>query len=210
MEGFYLRSIFLFISIFSIIITSYFLNVETTFNHVKENFKVINKAFAIANSSQDTNANKINPSTSYKNGTLPLLSNIENHKTANISLSSNSMNSSFQINNISSINPADNHSASSLPSTKTVLIVKGAALLRDKAFQPNPIIIHKEDSITWKNTDDVVHSITSGSNFSSSDRGKEFDSGLLGDTYTHKFMNTGKFNYFCQIHPTMVGEIIVK
>ena len=118
-------------------------------------------------------------------------------------------------NNLSEINISldkknENHSTSSLPSTKTVLIVKGAALLRDKAYSPDLIVIHKEDSIIWKNKDDVVHTVTSGSSFSSSERGKEFDSGLLGGTYTHKFMKAGVYNYFCQIHPTMVGKIIVK
>ncbi len=103
-----------------------------------------------------------------------------------------------------------NHSAYSLPSVKTVLIVKGAALLRDKAYSPNPLIIHAQDSILWKNMDDVVHTVTSGSSFSSPDRGQEFDSGLLGGSYTHKFMKPGVYNYFCQIHPTMVGKIIVK
>ncbi len=103
-----------------------------------------------------------------------------------------------------------NHSAYSLPSAKTVLIVKGAALLRDKAYSPNPLIIHAQDSVNWKNLDDVVHTVTSGSSFSSPDRGQEFDSGLLGGSYTHKFMKPGVYNYFCQIHPTMVGKIIVK
>jgi plastocyanin len=103
-----------------------------------------------------------------------------------------------------------NHTASSLPSAKTVLIVKGAALLRDKAYSPNPIIIHAQDSVIWKNMDDVVHTVTSGSSFNSPNRGQEFDSGLLGGSYTHKFMKPGIYNYFCQIHPTMVGKIIVK
>ncbi|MER5174183.1 MAG: plastocyanin/azurin family copper-binding protein [Candidatus Nitrosocosmicus sp.] len=103
-----------------------------------------------------------------------------------------------------------NHSTSSLPSAKTVLIVKGAALLREKAYSPNPTIIHVGDSVNWKNMDDVVHTVTSGSSFSSPDRGQEFDSGLLGGSYTHLFMKPGVYSYFCQIHPTMVGKIIVK
>ncbi len=108
------------------------------------------------------------------------------------------------------LNQDKNHTTSSLPATKTVLIVKGAALLRDKAYSPDLIVIHKEDTIVWKNIDDVVHTVTSGSSFSSPDRGKEFDSGLLGGIFSHKFMKTGIYNYFCQIHPTMVGKIIVK
>ncbi len=127
----------------------------------------------------------------------------------NISLSSK--NTSVPINNsILFATQLENHSTSSLPSAKTVSIVKGAALLREKAFVPNPIIIHAQDSINWINKDDVVHTVTSGSSFSSPDRGQEFDSGLLGGSYTHLFAKPGIYNYFCQIHHTMVGKIIVK
>jgi plastocyanin len=127
----------------------------------------------------------------------------------NISLSSK--NTSVPINSIfSNSTQQKNHSTSSLPSAKIVSIVKGAALLREKAFDPNPIIIHAQDSINWINKDNVVHTVTSGSSFSSPDRGQEFDSGMLGGSYTHKFVKSGTYNYFCQIHPTMVGKIIVK
>lgn len=127
----------------------------------------------------------------------------------NISLLSNNTSGSID-SNLSIFTQPGNHSTSSLPSAKTVSIVKGAALLRDKAFKPNPIIIHAQDSINWINKDDVVHTVTSGSSFSSPDRGQEFDSGMLGGSYTHKFVKSGTYNYFCQIHPTMVGKIIVK
>jgi len=114
------------------------------------------------------------------------------------------------INNSSTQTQSNNHTTSSLPTAKKVIIVKGAALLRDKAYSPNPIIIHAKDSITWINEDDVVHTVTSGASFDSPDRGQVFDSGLLGGSYSHKFDKPGVYNYFCQIHPTMLGKIIVE
>ena len=43
---------------------------------------------------------------------------------------------------------------------------------------------------------------------------KEFDSGLStliapGKTFSHKFEKTGEFSYFCQVHPTMIGKVVV-
>jgi plastocyanin len=46
---------------------------------------------------------------------------------------------------------------------------------------------------------------------------KIFDSGLsrpnalttTGKTFSHTFSTAGEFPYFCQLHPTMVGMVIV-
>ncbi|MFL6399686.1 MAG: plastocyanin/azurin family copper-binding protein [Nitrososphaeraceae archaeon] len=40
---------------------------------------------------------------------------------------------------------------------------------------------------------------------------KEFDSSMLSQnqTFSHKFNTAGEFPYFCQLHPTMVGKVIV-
>ena len=48
----------------------------------------------------------------------------------------------------------------------------------------------------------------------SANTGEAFDSGLTAlimsaKTYSHKFTNVGEFSYFCRVHPTMVGRIVV-
>jgi plastocyanin len=88
--------------------------------------------------------------------------------------------------------------------------VKGAPLLREFAFQPNPLIIQKGSTVTWNNEDLVTHTVTSGSVFNDPQMGKEFDSGLIGKTFEHIFKKTGEYPYFCQVHPTMQGKVIVK
>jgi hypothetical protein len=48
-------------------------------------------------------------------------------------------------------------------------------------------------------------------------KGNEFDSGLStstpltrnGKTFSHTFMRSGEFPYFCQLHPAMVGKVVV-
>jgi nitrite reductase (NO-forming) len=48
----------------------------------------------------------------------------------------------------------------------------------------------------------------------SANTGEAFESGLMAlimpaKTYSHKFTNVGEFSYFCRVHPTMVGRIVV-
>lgn len=86
----------------------------------------------------------------------------------------------------------------------------GAALLRDKAYQPNPVNVKTGGVVTWNNEDTVVHTVTSGTGLNDPHLGNQFDSGLLGAHFSHIFFKPGVFPYFCQIHPTMVGKVIVK
>lgn len=102
------------------------------------------------------------------------------------------------------------NSTSYFPPTNKVAIVVGAALLRDKAYQPNPVNIKAGGVVTWNNEDTVVHTVTSGTGLQDPHLGNQFDSGLLGSHFSHIFFKAGVFPYFCQIHPTMVGKVIVK
>ena len=100
----------------------------------------------------------------------------------------------------------------------SVSIVPNASTLADKAFAPNPLNVKVGDTVTWTNKDTVFHTVTSGTGPSDATHGKEFDSGLSGPTalttqgktFSHKFMTAGEFPYFCQLHPTMVGKVVVK
>ena len=95
------------------------------------------------------------------------------------------------------------------PDNAEVNIILGAADARSKAFDPNPVYVVVNGTVTWMNKDTTVHTVTSGNGFSDPNMGAQFDSGLLGGTYSHRFNETGTFPYFCQIHPTMQGKVIV-
>jgi len=101
------------------------------------------------------------------------------------------------------------NSSSTFPSNNNVEIVLGAALKEQKAFQPNPVNIKAAGQVTWTNKDTVVHTVTSGTGFSDTKLGEKFDSGLLGGTFAHRFNIPGTYPYFCQIHPTMIGSVVV-
>jgi plastocyanin len=98
-----------------------------------------------------------------------------------------------------------------------VSIVQGASTMADKAFSPNPVTVKVGDTITWTNNDNQFHTVTSGSGSSDPNMGKAFDSGLsgasalttMGKTFQHQFTQAGQYPYFCQLHPTMVGKVIV-
>jgi nitrite reductase (NO-forming) len=119
-------------------------------------------------------------------------------------------NQSTNANAASPFPPNQGNATNTFPTTNKVAIVMGAALLRDKAYQPNPVNVKVAGTITWTNEDTVVHTVTSGSGFTDPNLGRDFDSGLLGKGFSHIFFKPGEYPYFCQIHPTMVGKVIVK
>jgi plastocyanin len=105
---------------------------------------------------------------------------------------------------------------SSTASEIHVSIVEGASTMDEHAFDPNPVNVKVGYNITWTNDDSQPHTVTSGTGPEDPNVGKEFDSSpgfnvLLSpfQTFTHKFNTAGEFPYFCQVHPTMVGKIVV-
>jgi plastocyanin len=69
----------------------------------------------------------------------------------------------------------------------------------------------------WTNQDTLFHTVTSGVGISDGNKGRDFDSGLSGPnaltaqgaTFKHTFDSVGQFPYFCQLHPAMIGNVIV-
>ncbi len=102
-------------------------------------------------------------------------------------------------------------SNSSTTSSIQVHNVSITGIKKDKSFDPNPININVGDSVSWINNDNGIHTVTSGSDEGPS-IGQEFDSGTVGSgqSFTHKFEKPGTYDYFCSIHPSMVGKVIVK
>ena len=91
-----------------------------------------------------------------------------------------------------------------------------ACVTANNCFTPNPIDAKPGETVTWTNTDTVLHTVTSGKieNTTGNIIGAVFDSGYTltpGKTFSHIFTaaDVGTINYFCQVHPWMVGQVIV-
>jgi len=59
-------------------------------------------------------------------------------------------------------------------------------------------------TVTWVNHDEDVHTVVSTAGAFRSP-GIETD-----ETYAYKFTKPGVYQYFCTLHPLMVGKVVVK
>ncbi|MCI0559336.1 MAG: cupredoxin domain-containing protein [Nitrososphaera sp.] len=86
--------------------------------------------------------------------------------------------------------------------------------MRGATFAPDTLNVRPDSTIVWTNTDKMPHSVTSGIPKDES-AGLLFDSGFLmpgaAEIWEYRFDSTsaGTFDYFCRVHPTMVGKVIV-
>ncbi len=82
--------------------------------------------------------------------------------------------------------------------------------MQNTAFNPKNKTISAGTEITWVNKDSFNHTVASGT---PGNPDGLFNSGVIGPggTYTHKFNNSGTFNYYCSIHQDiMTGTLIVQ
>ena len=98
-----------------------------------------------------------------------------------------------------------------------VSIAKGASTPgceeTNSCFDPAEAITDVGGEVTWTNTDTAAHTVTSGDLQSDPDNvGTEFDSSLFGPgkTFSKTFEKAGTFNYFCMVHPWMMGVVTVQ
>jgi plastocyanin len=84
-----------------------------------------------------------------------------------------------------------------------------SVVISNYAFSPSSVTITVNDIVKWTNNDSTTHTVTSG--VPGATDGK-FDSGNItaGSTVCIQFLVTGTFDYFCNIHPSMTGAVIVQ
>jgi len=102
-----------------------------------------------------------------------------------------------------------------LPPGPTTVVIPGGTGVTGceetrSCYDPYRITVEKHSTITWINVDTAAHTVTSGTPTGGPDG--TFDSSLFmaGATFSHKFEEAGTYDYFCMIHPWMVGEVVVK
>ena len=78
----------------------------------------------------------------------------------------------------------------------------GFVKIQNFAYDSEVINIKKGESVLWKNYDNVPHDVV----FS------DFKSPLLkkDQTFTQQFNVAGTYEYYCSLHPSMNGRVVVE
>ena len=94
--------------------------------------------------------------------------------------------------------------------TVEVKIPEGASEENSDHFDPATATVAKGTTVEWINDDSTLHTVTSGSP-ESGNSGTQFDSSYLSadKTFKHAFNKQGTYKYYCTLHPSMVGKIVV-
>ena len=93
----------------------------------------------------------------------------------------------------------------------TVVLFSGAVRAGDATakidnftFVPARLTVKAGTTVTWRNEDDIPHTITSAARLFKS---KALDT---DDSFSFTFTEPGTYEYFCSLHPRMTGTIVVK
>ena len=86
----------------------------------------------------------------------------------------------------------------------SVSIPAGAESLGNRAYIPDELNVPVGTTVTWTNTDSTSHTSTS--------EVPGWNSGTVrpGGTFSQAFQTAGTFPYHCDIHPGMVGTVVVR
>jgi len=102
---------------------------------------------------------------------------------------------------------------SSGPQTVSVDIPSGTAVpgceTTNECWTPSSVTINAGDSVEWTNSDTAAHTVTGG--LPADGPSGVFDSSLVlgGTQYSFTFEEAGSYDYFCMVHPWMVGSVQV-
>lgn len=94
----------------------------------------------------------------------------------------------------------------------TVNIVEGSSFPDNEIFyDPATITIKQGEKVTWINQDSVLHTVTSGLP-DQENAGLLFDSKNIGPgaSFEYTFDKAGKYDYYCTLHPFMIGSVVVE
>lgn len=75
-------------------------------------------------------------------------------------------------------------------------------------FQPATLAVPVGTTVTWVNEDDIDHTATAGTP-DAPDDAFDVDLAEQGAQGAHTFDEAGTYAYFCQVHTSMTGEIVV-
>jgi plastocyanin len=108
---------------------------------------------------------------------------------------------------------ADAAAKAAVPQTHIVETAMGSGApgceTSNACYLPQDITISTGDTVQWDNVDTAAHTVSGGS--PANGPSGVFDSSLLmaGGDYSFTFDDAGNYDYFCMVHPWMVGSVTV-
>ncbi len=93
-----------------------------------------------------------------------------------------------------------------------VAIPEGAAIPEDGQiyYDPEVIDVTVGTTVTWENVDNTMHTATSGNPDGGPNAVFDSDIMLAGDKFEFTFTDAGNYDYYCILHPWMVGTVNVE
>lgn len=102
--------------------------------------------------------------------------------------------------------PAASPGASPMASPAASPAAEVTVHIKDFYMDPGTITVKPGTKVTWINDGPTIHTTTSTSHPA------VWDSGILqvGQKFSYVFTKPGEYDYWCSLHPQMVGKVIVK
>lgn len=73
------------------------------------------------------------------------------------------------------------------------------------SFMPATLTVPVSVKVTWTNKDDVPHTVVSTKNAFTHSPALDTD-----DSFSYIFTKSGTYEYYCSVHPKMLGKIVVQ
>jgi amicyanin len=80
-----------------------------------------------------------------------------------------------------------------------------AVTIDNFSFAPATLTVKAGTTVTWINKDDIPHGVGATNNAFKKSPALDTD-----DKYSFTFTTPGTYQYFCYLHPKMVGTIVVQ
>ncbi len=81
---------------------------------------------------------------------------------------------------------------------------EASATIDNFTFAPAQLTVKTGTKVTWRNEDDIPHTVASSSRLFKS---KALDT---DDSFSFTFTAPGTYEYFCSLHPRMTGSVVVE
>jgi plastocyanin len=93
-----------------------------------------------------------------------------------------------------------------------VVIPQGAGTQQMGQIYFDPEVIHVPvgTTVVWENTDNTIHTVTSGGPEGGANGSFDSDMIAAGKSFKFTFNAPGKEDYFCMVHPWMIGSVEIE